>query len=56
MTFIPSFPDSEILIAPVVDDRNITKENWYKDKEKTDKVMEEVEKIGKYFLKGDLNI
>lgn len=54
MTFIPSFPDSEILIAPVVDDRNITKDNWYNDKEKTDKVMEEVEKIGEYFLKGDL--
>ncbi len=48
MTFISSFPDSEILITPVVDDRNITKENWYKDRE-TDKVMEEVEKIGKYF-------
>lgn len=54
MTFLPNFQDSEILVAPVVDDRNITKDNWYNDKEKTDKVMEEVEKIGEYFLKGDL--
>lgn len=56
MTFIPSFPDSDIKIASVIDDRNITKNNWFKNEEKKDKVMEEVEKIGKYFLKGDLTL
>ena len=34
MTFLPSFPNSEFRIAPAIDDRNVTKENWYKDKEK----------------------
>jgi uncharacterized SAM-binding protein YcdF (DUF218 family) len=56
MTFVPSFLNTEILISPVIDDRNITKSNWYKDKEKTEKILEEVEKIGKYFLKGDLSL
>jgi uncharacterized SAM-binding protein YcdF (DUF218 family) len=56
MTFLPSFSESEILVIPVVDDRNITVDNWYKDKKKTEKVLEEVEKIGKYFLKGDLSL
>jgi uncharacterized SAM-binding protein YcdF (DUF218 family) len=56
MTFTSAFPNSDIKIASVVDDRNITKDNWYKDKGKRDKVMEEVEKIGKYYLKGDLSI
>lgn len=56
MTFLPSFPDSDIKIASVIDDRNITKDNWYKDKEKTEKVLEEVKKIGEYFLKGDLSL
>lgn len=56
MTFKNTFPNCDIKIAPVVDDRNITKDNWYLDKEKTAKVMEEVQKIGKYFLKGDLSI
>ena len=56
MTFISSFKDSDIKIANVVDDRNITKDNWYKDKTKTEKILEEVEKIGKYFLKGDLSL
>lgn len=56
MTFLPSFPNSEFMIAPAIDDRNVTKENWYKDKEKADMVMGEVEKIGKYFLKGDLSL
>ena len=56
MTFLPSFPMSDIKIVPVIDDRNITKDNWYKEREKIDKVMEEIEKIGEYFLKGDLSL
>jgi uncharacterized SAM-binding protein YcdF (DUF218 family) len=56
MTFLPSFKDSNIQIASVVDDRNITKDNWFKDSKKIEKVMEEVQKTGKYFLKGDLSL
>jgi uncharacterized SAM-binding protein YcdF (DUF218 family) len=56
MTFLASFSNSDIRIASVIDDREITKYNWFKNKEKKDKVMEEVEKIGKYFLKGDLSL
>lgn len=56
MTFKETFPKSDILIVPVVDDRDITKDNWYKERGKSAKVMEEVEKIGKYFLKGDLRL
>lgn len=56
MTFKETFPKSDILIVPVVDDRNITKDNWFKDKEKSAKVMEEVQKIGEYYLKGDLSL
>ncbi|MGB9911303.1 MAG: YdcF family protein [Microgenomates group bacterium] len=54
MTFAQVFPHSELLIVPVVDERKITKNNWWKEKEKIAKVMEEVKKIGEYFLKGDL--
>jgi hypothetical protein len=40
--------DIEYVICPVVDDRGISKDNWYLDQGKIDKVMSEVEKIGKY--------
>ncbi len=56
MTFAKFFPDSELIIFPVTDERKITSKNWWKDKEKTTKVMEEVKKIGEYFLKGDLSL
>ena len=54
MTFVSEFPKSKLIIMPVIDQRNITKNNWWKDDNKLEIVMEEVEKIGKYFLKGDL--
>jgi hypothetical protein len=41
--------DIEYVICPIVDDRGIGKDNWYLDQVKIDKVMSEVEKIGKYF-------
>jgi uncharacterized SAM-binding protein YcdF (DUF218 family) len=44
-----SFVDSEILSATVPDRRGITKENWYKTQDHIDLVMQEVEKVGKYF-------
>lgn len=54
MTFKNVFQGSTINMVPVIDDRNITRENWYKTKQKRRKVMQEVGKISKYYLKGDL--
>lgn len=56
MTYRNVFVGSDISLVTVVDERKITKNNWYRDKKKKEKVMEEVEKIGKYFLRGDLSI
>jgi len=56
MTFAKVFPRSEIIIIPVMDERRITPGNWWKDKEKTARVMEEIKKIGEYYLKGDLSL
>ncbi|MGB9706656.1 MAG: YdcF family protein [Microgenomates group bacterium] len=56
MTFAKFFPRSKLLIIPVKDKRKITSKNWWKSKEKIAKVMEEVQKIGEYYLKGDLSL
>lgn len=56
MTFTSFFPNSRLFMIPVKDERNITKNNWWKDKDKITKVMEEVGKISEYFLKGDLSL
>lgn len=50
LTYKINFPKStEFLVQPIVDDKNITKENWIQSGEKIKRVMSEVEKIGKYF-------
>lgn len=56
MTFAKVFSKSHLIVVPVKDARNITKENWWKEKKKVERVMKEVEKIGKYYLKGDLSL
>lgn len=56
MTFKKFFPESKFFVIPVEDKRKINKRNWWKSKKKARQVMEEVEKIGKYFLKEDLSI
>lgn len=56
MTFRSEFPTSRLLIIPVVDQRQIIKSNWYRDVEKKQIVMKELEKIGCYFLKGDISL
>jgi uncharacterized SAM-binding protein YcdF (DUF218 family) len=38
-----------IFIAPVIDSRDIRKDNWFYDKSKIIRVLSEVEKIGAYF-------
>jgi len=43
--------DIEFIVCPIIDDRDIRKDNWFLDNAKIIEVMEEVEKIGKYFAK-----
>lgn len=52
MTYWTAFPkEVKFIICPVIDDREIRKNDWFLDKKKTEVVMSEVEKIGKYFGK-----
>ena len=46
-TILPS--DIKIMVSPVVDRKDIRKNNWFLDKIKTHRVMSEVVKIGSYF-------
>ena len=41
----------EFIVCPIVDDRDVRKDNWFLDEAKIDMVMSEVEKIGQYFAK-----
>jgi hypothetical protein len=50
LTYQTAFnPLIEYKICPIIDNRDIRKDNWYLDQNKVNKVMSEVEKIGKYF-------
>lgn len=42
------FPDTEILVCPTVT-KEISRDNWFKDKEKIDKVLSEIERCGSQF-------
>lgn len=42
------FPDTEILVCPTVT-KDISKDNWYKTREKSDRVLEEIERCGSQF-------
>ncbi len=42
------FPDTEILVCPTVT-KDIRRDNWFLTKEKTDKVLGEIERIGTQF-------
>ena len=52
MTFARVFNKSRLLIIPVKDNLDISRENWWKDEEKKAKIYEEIRKIVKYFIKG----
>ena len=39
----------EYFVCPIIDERNITRDNWYLDQDKIERTMSEVERIGKYF-------
>ncbi len=48
--------DINYLICPVIDERDIKKNNWYKDQDKINRVMSELERIGKYFTSHIINM
>ena len=50
------YPMKKVQFMGVVDDRNISKEEWWKSDEAKTRVYEELERIGKYLVKGDLDI
>lgn len=41
---------------PVNDERNIQKDNWWKNQTSLERVIAEIRRIGEYTLKGDLDI
>jgi len=50
LTYQYCFPDkAKFLVAGIEDKRGLNKENWTTKNEYLEKVMGEVEKIGKYF-------
>lgn len=51
------FPKETIFyVSPVTDRTGITKDNWYKDEDRIKYVMNELEKVGKYFRKAIYHI
>ena len=50
------YPVDKIQFLGTIDDRNISKEEWWKDDLSKKRVYEEIERIGKYLVKGDLDI
>lgn len=50
LTYQFVFPkETTIYVSPVIDKTGITKDNWYHDETRIDHVMNELEKVGKYF-------
>ena len=41
----------EYIVCPIIDDRDVRKDNWFLTDEKIGLVMSEVEKVGQYFAK-----
>lgn len=50
LTYQTVFPkETEFFVSPIIDSTEITKENWFLTENKINRIMTEVEKIGKYF-------
>jgi uncharacterized SAM-binding protein YcdF (DUF218 family) len=49
LTYQVIFPETRFLVAPVIDNRGITKSNWYTRQDFVSVIMGEVRKIGQYF-------
>lgn len=52
--FFPS--NIQYYFSPIIDERNIKKENWWKDEVARTRVLEELRRIAEYTLKGDLRL
>jgi len=50
------YPCSKMQFIGTIDERNISKDSWWMDDIAKKRVFEEIERIGKYLLKGDLDI
>lgn len=50
LSYQSEFPiETEFIVSPVIDRFGITKENWYLSEIGINRIMSEVEKVGKYF-------
>jgi uncharacterized SAM-binding protein YcdF (DUF218 family) len=50
LTYQTELPSNiKYIVCPVIDSRKISRNNWFQDQEKIDKVFDEIVKIGKYF-------
>lgn len=53
LTYQLTFPTETIFyVCPVIDKTGVNKANWYQDENKINYVMNELEKVGKYFRKA----
>lgn len=53
LTYQFIFPKETIFyVSPVIDKTGISKDNWYQDEDRIKYVMNELEKVGKYFRKA----
>lgn len=50
------YPIDRISYVGIVSDRKISKDEWFKTDSARSRVFEEIERIGKYLIKGDLDI
>lgn len=46
----------EYFFLPMIDERNIRRDNWWQDQIARERILAEVRRIGEYALKGDLSI
>lgn len=57
LTYQTAFPSNvEFIVCPIIDEREIKKDNWFLDEVKIKIVMNEVEKIGQYFAKHTTSV
>jgi uncharacterized SAM-binding protein YcdF (DUF218 family) len=53
LTYQFTFPSDTIFyVSPVIDKTGVEKDNWFQDENKINYVMNELEKVGKYFRKA----
>lgn len=57
LTYQFIFPkDTVFYVAPIVDKTGVTRDNWFLDEDRINYVMNELEKVGKYFRKAILHV